>query len=596
MQFPPSFLDEIRNRLLASEVVRKKVALKTHGREHTGLCPFHKEKSPSFTVSDEKGFYHCFGCGAHGDIIKFVMETQNLPFVEAITQLAAEAGVAMPKMDSRYVESEQRAQSLYDVMEMACKYFQAKLNEQSGVGARHYLKDRAVKLKSIDKFRIGFAPNDKFGLKKFLEMQNVTVSDMMSVGLLIKNDRGEIYDKFRQRVIFPIMDVKGRVVAFGGRILGEGQPKYLNSPETPLFKKGEMLYNENNARKIAFKTGKLVVGEGYMDIIAMDAVGITTAVAPLGTAITPTHVKRLWNMAKEPVICLDGDAAGRRAMEKVAHTCLPTLEPGYTLKFTTLIDNMDPDDFIKKSGVGAMRKALQHAKPLSEVLWEAELSKQDIGTPERKADLEKRLTDLTAQIKNTAVAKYYMDYFRQRLWEVSKKSGYKAASAPVSAEVNQMSDIDIQRLQDCEEMLIIFILNYPSLLAIDEVFEELSNENLEFSSDKLDKIRAAILEVCNQAEEISTEDLRAHLEKSGFGADIIRLEGLRRQFLAVGVDKALSGWRYNISLHNLINLKSECRSIEKEMTEESELVVSEMREQILILEKDIQRMEMAFGD
>lgn len=596
MQFPPSFLDEIRSRLNISEIVRRKVQLKSHGREHQGLCPFHKEKSPSFTVSDEKGFYHCFGCGAHGDVIKFTVETQNISFADAVKELAAQAGIPLPKIDRQYEERQKKAQSLYEIMEEACKFFQEQLNLPSGNEARSYLSGRKLTRKSTDKFRIGFAPNSRFALKKHLNGMNISDQDMITIGLLTKNESGDVYDKFRNRIIFPIMDIKGRVVAFGGRILGDGMPKYLNSPETPLFKKGEILYNENNARNIAFKTGRLVVAEGYMDVIAMDSVGITTAVAPLGTAVTPSHIKRLWQMAKEPVICLDGDAAGRRAMEKVSHNCLPMLEPGYTLKFTTLIDNMDPDDYIRKAGVEAMRKALQNAKPLSEVLWQTELQRSDISTPERKADLEKRLNDLAGQIKNTSVAKYYNDFFRAMLWEEGKKNNYKISGGSASEGIRHLPDIDIQKLQGCEEMLIIFLLNYPSLLADNEVFEEFSNGNIEFSSNSLDNIRLAIIELCGIVEEITEENLRRHLENSGLTNDISKLGELRKRFISVGKERALAGWKYNILLHHLIILKAECEEAEKRMTEDSEAAVMEMRRQISELNIEKQRMEMAFGD
>jgi DNA primase len=415
MQFPPSFLDEIRTRLRTSEVVKRKVALKAHGHEFQGICPFHKEKTPSFTVSDEKGFYHCFGCGAHGDVVKFVMETENLPFPEAVKTLADMAGMPMPEVSKEVVQRQKQAQSLYDIMETACGFFED--NMKNSKAAVDYINSRGLKPESVAKFKIGYAPDDKLALKKHLESKGVTIKQMLDLGLLTKNDRGDIYDKFRGRVMFPIVDIKNRVVAFGGRILGDGKPKYLNSPETVLFKKGEMLYNENNARKLAFKTGKVVVAEGYMDVIALDAVGIKTAMAPLGTAITNMQLRRLWNMANEPVICLDGDAAGKRAMDRAANLCLPMLEPGYTLKFAVLHSGMDPDDYIKKYGVANMRKVLQNAKTLSEVVWEEQSAKKSIKTPEQKAELEKRLNDIAEKIENETVAKYYKDFFKSKLWE-----------------------------------------------------------------------------------------------------------------------------------------------------------------------------------
>jgi DNA primase len=601
MQFTPSFLDEIRSRLRPSEVVRKKVLLKAHGHVHKGLCPFHKEKSPSFTVDDTRGTYHCFGCGAHGDIIKFVMETERMTFPEAVTQLAGVAGVSLPAPDPHYVEHVQKTKSLYEIMELACAYFQTQLNEPEGAVARDYLKGRSLKAVSIEKFRIGFAVDNRFALKKYLEGKGVSQQEMFDVGLLARSEKGDVYDKFRGRVMFPIMDIKNRVVAFGGRVLGDSQPKYLNSPETVLFKKSDILYNENNARRLAIKTGKVVVAEGYMDVIALDAAGIKTAVAPMGTAVTERHLQMLWRLAKEPVICLDGDTAGKRAMERVAHLCLPLLEPGYTFKFAVLPDGVDPDDFIKQGGVANMRKVLQNAKPLSEVIWEIESSQKDTNTPERKAELESRLNTLAEQIKNATVSKYYKDYFRNKLWDFNKKQYSKNKNAPVAnlTDINLPSDFNIQSKNGCERMLLLLILHCPELLNDASVREEFDNENLEFSSDKLDKIRVAILEVCGQQNEISSEDLRANLVNLGMSDDISSLENLEKDFFIekdASKYKVLAGWKYYVSLYQLMNLKAECCLIEKEMTQESEKIVSEFRKQISQMERRVINMEMAFGD
>jgi len=594
MQFPPSFLDEIRNRLLASEVVRRKVQLKAHGHEHTGLCPFHKEKTPSFTVSDEKGFYHCFGCGAHGDIIKFVMETENLPFSDAISQLADMAGVAMPKVDKYMAEREEKKKSLHEIMELACEYFRAKLYEHQP--ALDYIKNRKLDEKAIDKFRIGFAPAESVSLKKHLEGKGVSVADMMAVGLLVKNDNGDIYDKFRGRVMFPIMDAKGRVVAFGGRILGDGKPKYLNSPETVLFKKSEILYNENNARKMAFKTQRLVVTEGYMDVIAMDRAGIGVAVAPLGTAITDGHIRRIWHMVKEPVICLDGDAAGRRAMEKVAHSCLPFLEPGYTLKFTTLIQGMDPDDYINKFGASGIKKALKNAKNLSEVLWECESVKEKVDTPERKAELDKRLVCLADTIKNQSIAKYYKDFFKNKLWDFYRpaaKLKNQQSFVNLTDDIRNPLSLDVRTVAGCETVIVLYILNFPHLLSEGDVHDDFLH--IDFLSDKLDKIRQSILEVSDSVEEINKNEVVSYLKKSGFSKEVTDFEGLNDTFMmSWGADsvRLVSGWKYSLSLYNIVKMEEELRSLNIEKSDE----IVERLAQIEELKRETKRMEIAFGD
>lgn len=594
MRFPPNFLDDIRNRLRPSEVIGKSVALRNNGHEFSGLCPFHKEKTPSFTVSDVKGFYHCFGCGAHGDIIKFVMETSGLSFYETVENLAGQAGLSMPKMTEEEVKKAANSASLYEVMEMACCWFSAQLQDKDAEEAMKYLVKRAVSSPQMAKFRLGFAPDKRFALKQYMQSKGVSEKMLLDAGLVIKNDRGEIYDRFRGRVIFPIIDIKNRVIAFGGRILGDGQPKYLNSPETALFKKGDILYNENNARKPAFKSDRLVVAEGYMDVIALEGAGIKVAVAPLGTALTVQHVKRLWNITKEPVICLDGDAAGQRAMERAANICLAELQPGYTLKFARLPEGLDPDDLIKKNGKEQMKKVLQSAKPLSETLWNIELARNDIKTPEKKADLEKRLDDIVAKITNTNVAGHYKNYFKEKLWQINRGSFSKKNSESKLTEIDMIAS-DVTVLQQYEEIMLALIISHPELLDHAEVHDIL--ENIEFSSNKLDKLYQSILEACHLKESVSKKDIILHLENSGLD---FHINGLEPGNLFIGknctIEDALIRWKYNLSLYNLLTLKEECQIVEMEMTEISEQRVSEFKKQISILENEISMMEMSFGD
>lgn len=593
MQFPPSFVDEIKNRLRISDVIGKKVALKAHGREYKGLCPFHNEKTPSFTVNDEKGFYHCFGCGAHGTVVNFVMDTQGLPFADAIKQLADMAGVSMPIMNKAALEKQKTVQSLYEIMDMACSFFQEQL--PSSKLALSYIKQRGINPESLAKFRIGYAPDDRLALKKYLEGKNVSTKQMLDLGLLAKNERGDVYDKFRGRLMFPIIDIKNQVVAFGGRILGDGVPKYLNSPETELFKKGDMLYNENNARSLAFKTGKVVVVEGYMDVIALDACGIKTAMAPMGTAITENQIKRLWKMANEPVICLDGDTAGRRAMNRVANLCLPMLEAGYTMKFAILPNGLDPDDYVKKHGKDNMRKALQNAKALSDVIWEAESGKKDVKTPEGKAELEKRLNDIATKIKNPSVSKYYKDFFRSKLWEFYKTQKYKTAieKAPPT------TDFNINTIEGCQTVLIILLMMYPELLQDDNVAEEF--RRIEFASDILDKIGQAIIELSELAENFNAQDFKNHLENQGLGNYIERLNYIRKNIFLdekIGYLKALASWNYYSCMLQMHYLKNECDEKESARQREPSGTLDEdlaiRRQEIAIVSKKLKTLEAAF--
>ena len=336
MAIAPDFLDEIRARVGLGDVIARHVSLRRAGRELTGLCPFHNEKTPSFTVSEEKGFFHCFGCGAHGDVIGFVMRQEGLSFPEAVERLAGEAGLEVPKATPEEREAAKRAATLHDVMERACRFFEDELQGPRGVDARSYFARRGIDEETRARFRLGYAPDSKTGLRNAVMDGSHPEALLVEAGLLIRPDNGTPYDRFRGRVIFPIADRRGRVIAFGGRLLGDGKPKYLNSPDTPLFSKGRVLYGMATAREAAHRNGRVIVTEGYTDVIALNRAGFAESVAPLGTALTESHLHALWRMAPEPVLCFDGDAAGKRAAYRAAERAVPLLEPGRSLQFVTL--------------------------------------------------------------------------------------------------------------------------------------------------------------------------------------------------------------------------------------------------------------------
>ncbi|HYS48817.1 MAG TPA: DNA primase, partial [Xanthobacteraceae bacterium] len=345
MRFPPQFLDELRIRLPVSEVVGRRVKLKKAGREWKGLSPFNQEKTPSFTVNDQKGFFHDFSSGKHGDIFGFVMETEGLTFPEAVERLAGLAGLPMPTVSKEAEAREERRKTLHDVVELAAKFFEATLAARAGAKARGYLADRGIQPATQLKFRLGYAPPERYALKEHLGAQGISVPDMVEPGLLIAGEDIALpFDRFRDRVIFPISDFRGRVIAFGGRALGDDvQAKYLNSPETPLFHKGASLYNGAAARAAAHQGARVIAVEGYVDVIAMVTAGYEATVAPLGTALTEDQLALLWRMADEPVLCFDGDQAGRRAAYRAVDLALPQLKPGKSLHFAMLPEGQDPD-------------------------------------------------------------------------------------------------------------------------------------------------------------------------------------------------------------------------------------------------------------
>ncbi|KYK46315.1 DNA primase [Bradyrhizobium liaoningense] len=417
MRFTPQFLDELRARLSVSEVVGKRVKLKKAGREWKGLSPFQQEKTPSFYVNDQKGFYHDFSSGKHGDIITFVMETDGLPFAEAVERLANMAGLPLPAVTPDAARHEQRRKSLHDVMDLAAKFFAETLASRLGAKARGYLADRAISPATQLQFRLGYAPPDRFALKEHLGKLGISVDDMVETGLLIGGDDIPVpYDRFRDRVMFPITDLRGRVIAFGGRALEKDVPaKYLNSPETPLFHKGDNLYNHQTARKATYDGSALIVVEGYVDVIAMVTAGFAGAVAPLGTALTESQLVLLWKMADEPILCFDGDRAGQKAAYRAADLALPFLSPGKSLRFALLPEGQDPDDLVRSGGRGAIEEVIGAARPLADMIWSRELEGGNFATPERRAALEARIKELTNGIRDEVVRRYYRDEFVERL-------------------------------------------------------------------------------------------------------------------------------------------------------------------------------------
>jgi DNA primase len=424
LAFSPAFLDELRRRLSIFDLVGKKVRLNRRGKQATGLCPFHNEKSPSFHVyDDDEPHYHCFGCGAHGDAITFVMQTDGLDFRDAVERLAGEAGLEVPKDTSQDREREERRASLGTVMEASCTFFQAQLAGSPGAG---YFQRRSLTPETINRFRLGFAPDSRTALKNHLARLNIPEALAIEAGMLVKpEDGGPSYDRFRNRVIFPIADTKGRIVAFGGRVLGDEKPKYLNSPETPLFSKGRQLYNMNFAQKAARDVSEVIVVEGYMDVIALSQAGFPQVVAPLGTALTEEQIEVLWRLAPEPVLCFDGDEAGQKAAAKVAERVLPILKPGLSLQFVNLVNEEsggkeDPDSFLKKHSAGEFRAYLDAKKtPLSGILWTILRKERLLDTPERRAGFRADINHLVNLIADKSTREEYRTHFQGMLQQIS---------------------------------------------------------------------------------------------------------------------------------------------------------------------------------
>ena len=604
MRFTPQFLDEIRARLSVSQVVSRKVALKKAGREYKGLSPFKVEKSPSFFVNDQKGFYHCFSSGAHGDIFRFVMETEGLSFLEAVERLAGEAGIALPKPEARDPEFEQRQDErtrLYALLDESARFFEEQLRAPAGQEARRYIEKRGLKRETLETFRLGFAPNGRSMLKEYLGAKGFTPQEMAVSGMLIAGEDIAVpYDRFRNRVMFPIQDAKGRTIAFGGRALDATAPaKYLNSPETPLFPKGAVLFNAHRARPLAFKLDRVIAVEGYMDVIALAEAGFGETVAPLGTALTEAQVQLLWQMTPVPTLCFDGDSAGRKAAFRAVETVLPHLKPGFSMQFAFLPDGLDPDDLIRQQGRDAFETVLKsRTRPLVDVLIEKEeQASPTANTPEERAALDKRLNALVGRIGDAGVRGQYAAELRQILWERNRRQVRQAVGAggrrsPDTAgrrRNNAQADWRVrerQRFQKPgrreplpplpavasneltnrspavparEALLLRTLLIHPWLIA--EQAEEISE--LQFSGAGLAQLRDALLSYGADDIALDSAALSAHLTGQGLAKVVALVERAIThkgdKFAEPEADRAAveTGWRHAVALHRKEELRRE---------------------------------------
>ena len=601
MRFTPQFLDELKSRLPVSEVVGRRVKLIRSGREFKGLSPFNKEKTPSFFVNDQKEAWFDFSSGKNGSIFDFVMLTEGLSFPEAVEQLAQMAGMPLPKVSHEDQQRDAHRKTLHDVMEIAAKFYETTLSSRAGAKARGYLADRGLDAATQVKFRIGYAPGDRYALKEHLGSQGISTGDMIEAGLLIAGDDIPVpFDRFRDRVMFPITDIRGRVIAFGGRALEKDvAAKYLNSPETPLFHKGHTLYNIAAARQAAHDGAPVVVVEGYVDVIAMVAAGYTGAVAPLGTALTEDQLALLWKMTEEPILCFDGDGAGLRAARRAVDLAMPHLKPGKSLKVALLPQGQDPDDLLRSAGADAIRDVVNAAQPMAQMLWRFMTEGHDFGTPERRAALEFRINEVTTAIADESVRKYYRQDFNDRLraffapaqgqgfpprgnfggqrgnfggprgggqggrnWQ-PRVVGHRAAAgrgAPYAVLSQQMAASPVHRghrtaVPTREALILLAAVNYPWLLH--DHLEELSE--LEFRHADAERLKAALIDIAaagaDHAAGLEPETLRAELAARGLS------EAMDRVFASVttasvwGVrpdaapDDVLVTWQQLVALH-----------------------------------------------
>ena len=552
MRYGEGLLEEILRRTDLVQLVGRRIKLDRKGRVFWGLCPFHKEKSPSFKVENERRTYHCFGCGAGGDAFKWLTETEGLSFPEAVQKLAGEAGIALPAWSAEDEARETRKKSLYEIIELAAQFFEDQLHRaRAGDEARTYLSGRGLDQAACKRYRLGYAPSGNTVLRDHLIAKGVSLPDMIEAGLARAADEARpARDFFFDRVMFPIADSRGRIVAFGGRGLApDAKPKYINTGETPLFSKGHLLYNFKPAREAALKGEALIVAEGYMDVIALSEAGFSAAVAPLGTALTEDQLALLWKVAPEPILCFDGDEAGRRAARRASLLALPHLEPGQSLRFVFLPNGEDPDSFLKSQGGEPMRAALGKAQGLADTLWAGETEDQDFSTPERRAGLEAALDRLVKTVRDPKIADYYRRDFADRVFKAFKQrqpyqgkarfegrrqdyrpksasSNFGKGSPPaqdVSAAVKRSLHV-VNALSAAksltEQRLLALLICSPHL--IDRYSEALAW--LALDDPQLDRIRRELLNLAASGKKLDKAAVENHLVRQGLGVLAERLK------------------------------------------------------------------------
>lgn len=568
MTIPPRFKEELRTRLTLSELVGRKVRLTRAGREFKGCCPFHNEKTPSFYVNDDKQFYHCFGCGAHGDVIGFAMQHDNLSFIEAIEALASEAGLEVPKASPQEIKKAKEEKSLYSLLEDATRWMEAQLRDPSNQQAYRYITERGNTEEQLNAFRVGYAPHDGQAIRKAMQALDYTDAQMIEAGVLRAGKQGrEPYAFFRERIMFPVQDIRGRVVAYGGRTLpdhllmpnsGDYVPaKYMNSSDTTLFDKGRILYGMPRARQAAVDGQPLVVVEGYVDVMACIKAGYHGAMAPMGTALTEDQIAVLWKMIpddnKTPILCFDGDSAGQRAAIRASERIIPMLKPGHSASIAFLPEGQDPDSLVNSQGKKALEGVLNTAMPLVDFLWRVHTQDQGFKTPEERAGLSKKIEEEVSRIPDRDVQHYYRQALRDKIREAF--GGFKpnfGKNGSFGNKKTQKPSLSLKKptFTGREVKLLAAILNHPSIF--DQFEEEIGV--LEVKNPRLDALRQEIIDIVMENPEKSPEFLQNTLIERGFDSELRGVLSQNVYELArfarpnAEYDEVCEGWRgiYNV--------------------------------------------------
>ncbi|MFU7502756.1 MAG: DNA primase [Candidatus Tisiphia sp.] len=588
MRIPLEFYELLRTRINLSDVVRQKVVLTKKSGNYLGLCPFHVEKSPSFTVNDAKKFYYCFGCVVHGDVIKFVSNFSGLSYKEAAIKLANDYGIELPKLTAAQQKLYEESDELFDILEMAERFFTSQLSQE----VCSYLHDRGISKEAIKEFSIGFAPPAK-ALQKFFEKKSISLTKLQKAGLVGKRDDGTIYEIFYNRIIFPIKNIYNKVVGFGGRVLGDGLPKYLNSPETILFQKNETLYGENNAISVAYKKNHSILVEGYLDVIPLHQAGFKEAMASLGTSVTENHLQKLWRAGDEIVLCLDGDIAGIKATHRVINLVLPLINGNKKISFVMLPRGSDPDDIINKDGAGSFTQIFDKRINLSEMIWRSEYEGKTFSTPEDKAILERNLGDYCKQIKDKLLSNNYYRYFKDQIWQnlIKRQNKVTITSSNITSTTPNYSEIEI-----LEQAVCIILVKFPEMTKKQEIKDFLLTLN--FQNKMLEAFRDWYFAEIISNDILDQENIIALAEKTGFYDTFSVLSKSNNLFLDLSfnqddIDSDLL-WQWLHKKHHLVLLKQEYSSIIQNGSDEELKKAILYREEILKISKEIYNLNESF--
>lgn len=511
MRIPLEFYNYLRDNLRVSDIVRQSVVLTKKGAEYSGICPFHDEKTPSFTVNDAKQFYHCFGCGAHGDIVKFVSETSGLTYKEAAIKIANDNGIALPKISKEQERQYKESDQIYEILELARQFFESNLNSNT----RTYLNNRGITDQTIKDFSIGYSPG-KNDLEKFFENKSISLRDLLKSGLVGKRDDGTIYEIFKNRIMFPIKNIYNKTIGFGGRAIGDNMPKYINSPETIVFKKSETMYGENTAISSSHKTNYAIIVEGYLDVISLHQAGFKQAVASLGTAVTKGHIQKLWRSCDEIISCLDGDNAGIRAQNRLIKLALPEISGSKNICFARLPDGMDPDDVVKSKGKKELEKIIDARISMSEMIWQNETNGKTFKTAESRAILENKFAEYYNLLSDRTLKINYRQYFKDLIWnnliKRPKVTGRKNEGVKLGSEVQstkKYSEIDYLERAICS-----FLLKYPEVASDIELLEDI--ENINFTNDELRDFKDWMISILAKKSENISDLLKKEIKNTGF--------------------------------------------------------------------------------